>query len=116
VGSILKGIDKLVGIDDDAAVKAGKAQAAATTAAAADQAREAQYAAQAASQQMQTAAQARAEQAQANDLLSKPIQNADVDLATNPDDLSAEDDDLLSKRRGVRASYQSPTRSSGLVV
>ncbi len=118
MGGIVKGIGKLVGIDYDGAVKAGKEQAAATMQAAQAASRDAAYAAQAASQQQATAALTQANQQEAQQLLNQPTANATVDLSSQAVSEAAGDDsdDLLRKRQGARGSYQAPARTSGLVV
>lgn len=117
MGGILKGVGKLVGIDYDGAVRAGKEQAAATRDAAAQAATDAAFQAQSAMQQMQVAAMTRQQQQMASDLLNKPVATADVDLASAAVDSGADNsDDLLTKRRGARSTYQASSKSSGLVV
>lgn len=95
------------------AKKAAKEQAAATREAARLQSQSANYQAEAAAQQMTLAQEQHQQQQLANDLLSKPMDSATVDLAS--DDNADEGDDLLTKRRTTRQTYQSD-RSSGLAV
>lgn len=115
---LLKSVGKLVGIDYDAATKAAKDQAAATRQAAALQAASDNAQAQAAQNQIEAETNQRLATQAANDLLNKPIQSADVDLATAAGDSTqdGEDDDLLSRRRSVRQSYQTPSANAGLLI
>lgn len=116
MGGILKGVGKLIGIDYDGAVKAGKMQADAITASANAASTDSAMQAQSAAQQMQAAATTRQQQQQANDLLNVPVQTASVDLASTAADDATADDDILMKRRGARAAYQAAPATSGLVV
>lgn len=92
--------------------KAAQEQADATRAAANMSARQANFQAEAAAQQMSQAQEQRTQQQYAQDLLSKPMESAQVDLADTEDD---REDDLLTRRRTTRQSYQKPGRS-GLAV
>lgn len=69
--------------------------------------------AEASAQSMALAQQNRAESRKAEDLLSKPMESATVDLAA-PDEGDGEDD-LLTRRRTTRQTYQADRRS-GLAV
>lgn len=95
------------------AKRAAREQAAATRDAARRASVTAGYQAEAAAQQMTLAQEQRAAQAAATDLLSTPMESATVDLASASD--SADDGDLLSRRRTTRQTYQADRRS-GLAV
>lgn len=95
------------------AKRAAKESAEATRAAARAQALQNNYAAQGAAQQQQLATEQRAQQQKADDLLSTPMESATVDLATDAED--AGEDDLLTRRRTTRQTYQADRRS-GLAV
>ena len=62
---------------------------------------------------MTLAQEQRAQQQYANDLLSTPMESATVDLAAPADE--GDDDDLLTRRRTTRQTYQADRRS-GLAV
>jgi transcription termination factor NusB len=95
------------------AKKAAKEQAAATREAARLAALSANYQAEANANQMTLAIEQRQQQAIADELLSTPMEAATVDLAVG-DDLMG-DDDMMTRRRTKRQSYQSQ-RTSGIVV
>lgn len=96
------------------AKRAAKEQARATREAARAAAKASNYQAEAAAQQMTLAADQRSQQQMANDLLSTPMESATVDLASESD-VDVADDDLLTRRRTTRQTYQSDRRS-GLAV
>lgn len=95
------------------AKRAAREQAAATRDAARRASIQAGYQAEAAAQQMTLAQDQRAAQAAANDLLSTPMESAEVDLAADAD--VADEDDLLTRRRSTRQTYQNERRA-GLSV
>lgn len=115
MGKVFKGVGKLVGIDTDGAKKAAKIQAAATKQAADRVSADSLAQAQAAQQQIEATAAQNSARAQANDLLNRPLESAEVDLA---DDAGSDEDDLLGRRRGgTRNSYRnSGSATAGLVV
>jgi hypothetical protein len=84
--------------------KAAEIQAKATRDAAAAATRDSMYATQAAESQKNAALALRNAQQTASDLLSVPMESADVDLAGADADNS---DDLLRKRKSPRSAYQS---------
>lgn len=96
------------------AKKAAKEQAKATREAARQAALQSNYQAEASAQQMTLASEQRAQQQIANDLLSTPMESATVDLASESD-AGDGGDDLLTKRRSTRQSYQNERRA-GLSV
>lgn len=108
------GFADFLGIDTKGMKKTAEAQVQATKDAAAATVQSDAAAAQAAQNQIEAANNQRIAQDQANDLLNKPLQNADVDLASTPDQ-AAEDDDLLGRRKTVRSTYQ-PASTSGIAV
>ena len=63
---------------------------------------------------MTQAQSARAASQQATDLLSRPMESAQVDLATDNVD-GGEGTDLLKRRKSTRQTYQADRRS-GIVV
>lgn len=95
------------------AKRAAKEQAKATRDAARNAAVASNYQAESAAQQMTLAQEQRSQQQYANDLLSTPMESATVDLATPADE--GGDDDLLTRRRTARQTYQADRRS-GLAV
>lgn len=95
------------------AKRAAKEQADATRAAARAAAVASNYQAEAAAQQMTLATEQRSQQQYANDLLSTPMESATVDLASETD--TSGEDDLLTRRKTTRQTYQADRRS-GLAV
>lgn len=114
IHSVTKGLGKLVGIDMSAATKAAKAQANATNAATQQAVQSANYQAEAAANQIKATQDQNAARQAANDLLSRPVETANVDLNT---DSTTDDagDDLLGRKRTRRAAYRD-TSNSGLNV
>lgn len=110
-----KGLQKLVGMDIDANKRAAEQQAAATREASDRVAADSMAQAQAAQQQIEATAAQNAARAQANDLLNRPMESAEVDLTDGAGDTG---DDLLGRKRGgTRQRYRTPQgANSGLVV
>lgn len=113
--SLGKGVMKLVGVDIDANKNAAKLQAQATKEASDRVSADSMAQAQAAQQQIEATAAQNAARAQANDLLNRPMETAEVDLS---DGSSDDPDDLLGRKRGgIRNTYRSGGgASAGLVV
>lgn len=106
---------KYVGVDPDANKKAAQLQAQATKEASDRVSADSMAQAQAAQQQIEATAAQNAARAQANDLLNRPMETAEVDLSDGGSD---EADDLLGRKRGgVRNTYRTGGgASAGLVV
>lgn len=122
MGKVFKKIDKaagkLIGIDKDGAKEAANAQAKATKEASEAVARDALYAAQANQNAIEATQAQNAARAKAQDLLGRPMETAEVDLANTDDPTSDDDADLLGRKRGgIRQTYRrSASANSGLVL